>query len=710
MKKFDQITEAQIKSRGVQALADRPNQTGQYGVAGLTAAQVKLHFDKLAMYLADKLNALFAALDEKSFPEYIKLAISEYEDLATLVKAMGNGDFAKRLLKVYPDAFHEEKKDKLQALQIVLNAFAKDISERVVQITDAALLRRAYIVDTDGSQKALPIAEDGKVASGAIPVYDDDCNLAGKNLVARVGAKIDAEQKTLKITLYAQDEKVLSEDEVSFKDLVLTYDANENGVVDDAEGLGGEAPDKYATAEALANAQIASIGLTDDNRLQIVLADGSVIKSADVISVGGGGEGGSGAPGADGLTPFIGENGNWWIGDEDTGVKAEGSGTSAVSSSLTELSWDADSTVNSSYHFKVFRYAADQDNLNVDFDVRLLVNGVGFRYPCNLQRPFGGASRIIFRTPRIIFEDEDNKTKVTYFCAYEKATEDAAVRELWLEIHVLDSADMVDEAHINVQVNGGKISDIELVQKAYDPYVSTSGYDSLTIYSADWANKTTNLNISSRAAAPYASASGNDSRADGEAGDVGGIENTGSGKADIVRGQRNYNSGDNSAIFGMGNKNVSSNSFLAGSNNNNSGAHSLLTGTKNTNTGSNAVMVGHTNSNSGDHAFVHGYENHNDGTGTSRCDYVDMHGTRLKAKRRLQMLRGQWNEEDDRALAIFGNGKSETDRRNVFAVPASGVPERYYDGITLGYFNDVLKALLVEDVIAALPIGEEASF
>ena len=29
-----------------------------------------------------------------------------------------------------------------------------------------------------------------------------------------------------------------------------------------------------------------------------------------------------GLPGANGLTPFIGENGNWWIGDTDTGVAA----------------------------------------------------------------------------------------------------------------------------------------------------------------------------------------------------------------------------------------------------------------------------------------------------------------------------------------------------------------------------------------------------
>lgn len=28
--------------------------------------------------------------------------------------------------------------------------------------------------------------------------------------------------------------------------------------------------------------------------------------------------------GSDGLTPYIGENGNWWTGETDTGVKAEG--------------------------------------------------------------------------------------------------------------------------------------------------------------------------------------------------------------------------------------------------------------------------------------------------------------------------------------------------------------------------------------------------
>lgn len=36
----------------------------------------------------------------------------------------------------------------------------------------------------------------------------------------------------------------------------------------------------------------------------------------------------AGATGTDGLTPYIGENGNWWIGEEDTGVSAGGGSSS----------------------------------------------------------------------------------------------------------------------------------------------------------------------------------------------------------------------------------------------------------------------------------------------------------------------------------------------------------------------------------------------
>lgn len=32
----------------------------------------------------------------------------------------------------------------------------------------------------------------------------------------------------------------------------------------------------------------------------------------------------SGIPGKNGLTPYVGENGNWWVGDVDTNISASG--------------------------------------------------------------------------------------------------------------------------------------------------------------------------------------------------------------------------------------------------------------------------------------------------------------------------------------------------------------------------------------------------
>ena len=63
-------------------------------------------------------------------------------------------------------------------------------------------------------------------------------------------------------------------------------------------------------------------------------------------------DGKDGANGADGQTPYIGENGNWWIGDTDTGVKAAGDdgkdgaitvatavGGTALTSNIALIAW-----------------------------------------------------------------------------------------------------------------------------------------------------------------------------------------------------------------------------------------------------------------------------------------------------------------------------------------------------------------------------------
>ena len=45
--------------------------------------------------------------------------------------------------------------------------------------------------------------------------------------------------------------------------------------------------------------------------------------------------------GADGATPYIGENGNWFIGDTDTGIAAGGSSTSTDINRITEKDIDS---------------------------------------------------------------------------------------------------------------------------------------------------------------------------------------------------------------------------------------------------------------------------------------------------------------------------------------------------------------------------------
>lgn len=57
---------------------------------------------------------------------------------------------------------------------------------------------------------------------------------------------------------------------------------------------------------------IAKAEINADGELVITYTDGEVVNLGKVV----------GADGKDGLTPFIGENGNWWIGEKDTGVKA----------------------------------------------------------------------------------------------------------------------------------------------------------------------------------------------------------------------------------------------------------------------------------------------------------------------------------------------------------------------------------------------------
>lgn len=261
MEKFKKITDAEIKTRGVQALADRPNAASQYGQGGMSAGDLKKWFDNLANLLASRLNELYDAF-EGDIAKYIHIAMGDVTDLGTLVEAINDGSFARNLLKVLPSAaLDEDDEENYVTLQSYINAAARkasDLSERLGEIDRNKLdqvvsldtYRRAYMVDSDGQPRMIYIVEDP--LPGAIPMYVGDGQInvaipvapshaANKNYVdtqdrflgSKIEISIDPSTFVMTLVLKNSDGSILS---TSTVDLPL-----ESAVI------GGEYSDGYLT-------------------------------------------------------------------------------------------------------------------------------------------------------------------------------------------------------------------------------------------------------------------------------------------------------------------------------------------------------------------------------------------------------------------------------------------------------------------------------
>lgn len=98
--KLKPIQTAEIADQFVSGLGDRPNQSGAYGIGGLSPAQLKAHFDKIGNFLIEKLNYLLKAMQSGDIYKAMKFGENLndiFEDLEKFLLAIESGVFATKL-------------------------------------------------------------------------------------------------------------------------------------------------------------------------------------------------------------------------------------------------------------------------------------------------------------------------------------------------------------------------------------------------------------------------------------------------------------------------------------------------------------------------------------------------------------------------------------------------------------------------------------
>lgn len=178
VKTFHKITNKQITEKGVQSLADKPNLVGQYGESGLTAFQLKLRFDKLASFLAERINEIIEALSSDLAGQYIRVCLDEHKitNVDELINSFSDGSFAENVLKLLPSAGATQA----IALQGIINSFAENISKiqenKLDKITTPSTENRVYGISPTGKDTAFAVSSNP--IGGAIPLLDSDARLA----------------------------------------------------------------------------------------------------------------------------------------------------------------------------------------------------------------------------------------------------------------------------------------------------------------------------------------------------------------------------------------------------------------------------------------------------------------------------------------------------------------------------------------------------
>lgn len=269
LKRLVNITPTELKNKGVVSLADKPNVASNYGTGGLTPTALKLWFDQIGKFIAEKVNAIQDVLSGGDAASYVRLNLtgldeeSESKDdfkysLQDLCASYRSGKFAYYLL-----AYESASAEELKPLQTILNGIAAKIS----QANEALSNYKTLLQSAAGASKIGLPSEYG--TDKTLETLIDDifnCNLAAKTVVEAYGftsnTKYTTSQKTL--TAYLKEvAEALSAENSS----VLLEKINDRYTKATADSLFRTKEDSYAKSETISKTVYNSDQGVQDSRL-----------------------------------------------------------------------------------------------------------------------------------------------------------------------------------------------------------------------------------------------------------------------------------------------------------------------------------------------------------------------------------------------------------------------------------------------------------
>lgn len=130
IKKIDTITDADKAVRGVTNLSTRPNQRSAYGIGGLSAADLKRHFDALATLIIDRWNDLAEKFGSSDGADYIGIkdgngAVEPLSDFISRLRSNASE------IKLKLDGDEEEK-----SIAAIINSIYEALADRISSSTN----------------------------------------------------------------------------------------------------------------------------------------------------------------------------------------------------------------------------------------------------------------------------------------------------------------------------------------------------------------------------------------------------------------------------------------------------------------------------------------------------------------------------------------------------------------------------------------------